>query len=196
MDFKERVYSVLIVSSVEVFSSVFLSFLPEFRYNPTKIVKSTIAAKRELLDRDYDFIFINAPLEDSFGSEFAVDCVKDSNSCVLMFVPNDLYEQNFSKLAQFGVFTLEKNNSQEMINRTLDFMIASRERLRFSEQKLTSVEEKMEEIRLINRAKWLLIDKKQMTETQAHRFLEKQAMDRCITKVQMAKNIINVLTDS
>lgn len=195
MDFKERVYSVLIVSSVEVFSSVFLSFLPEFRYNPAKVVKSTIAAKRELLDRDYDFIFINAPLEDSFGSEFAIDCTKDSNSCVLMFVPNDLYEQNFSRLAQFGVFTLEKNNSQEMISKTLDFMIATRERLRLSQQKITSVEEKMEEIRLVNRAKWLLIDKKQMAESEAHRYIEKQAMNRSITKNQMAKNIINVLGD-
>ena len=48
----------------------------------------------------------------------------------------------------------------------------------------------MEEIRLVNRAKWLLISQLNMTEPDAHHYLEKQAMDQCISKRQMAENII------
>ena len=42
------------------------------------------------------------------------------------------------------------------------------------EQKTASIEEKMAEIRLVNRAKWLLIDREGMTEQDAHRFIEKR----------------------
>ncbi len=35
-----------------------------------------------------------------------------------------------------------------------------------------TIEEKMEEIRLVNRAKWLLIRELHMDEPQAHRYIE------------------------
>ena len=54
-----------------------------------------------------------------------------------------------------------------------------------------TLEEKMAEIRLVNRAKWLLIDKKKIDEPEAHRYIEKQAMNRCVTKVQIAREIID-----
>ena len=69
-------------------------------------------------------------------------------------------------------------------------MAAVRERLRKLEKKTLSVEEKMEEIRLVNRAKWLLISELKMEEPQAHRYIEKQAMDRCVSKREVAEEII------
>ena len=48
----------------------------------------------------------------------------------------------------------------------------------------------MEEIRLVNRAKWILIEQLKMTEAEAHRFIEKQAMDRCSAKREIALGII------
>ena len=53
-----------------------------------------------------------------------------------------------------------------------------------------STEEKMQEIRIVNHAKWILIEHLKMTETDAHRYIEKQAMDRCISKREMAEEII------
>ena len=54
-----------------------------------------------------------------------------------------------------------------------------------------AIEEKMEEIRLVNRAKWLLIGELNMTEQEAHRYIEKQAMDRCVTKRAVAEQILS-----
>ena len=58
------------------------------------------------------------------------------------------------------------------------------------ETKNLSIEEKMEEIRLVNRAKWILIEQLKMTEAEAHRHIEKQAMDRCTGKRDIALGII------
>lgn len=87
--------------------------------------------------------------------------------------------------------TLAKPASAQSVLQALQWMAAIRERLRRLEKKALSVEEKMEEIRIINRAKWILIENLNMTETDAHRYIEKQAMDRCVTRKAIAQGIIN-----
>ena len=63
-------------------------------------------------------------------------------------------------------------------------------RYRRLEKKSVSLEERMTEIRLVNRAKWVLISEQGMTEEQAHKHIEKLAMDRCVTKRAIAEEII------
>ena len=79
-----------------------------------------------------------------------------------------------------------------MLTQALRWMAAARERLRRTEKKTATIEEKMEEIRLVNRAKWLLIEQLKMTESDAHRYIEKQAMDRCVSRREIAQNIIRI----
>ena len=54
------------------------------------------------------------------------------------------------------------------------------------------VEEKMEEIRVINRAKWELINRKNMTEPTAHQYIIQESMNRRMTKKAVAEEIINM----
>ena len=77
-----------------------------------------------------------------------------------------------------------------MIAQSIQMLCSTRERLRIMEKKNASVEEKIEEIRIVNRAKCLLIEQLKMTESEAHRYIEKQAMDRCVTRRVIAENII------
>ncbi len=49
---------------------------------------------------------------------------------------------------------------------------------------------KMDEIRLVNRAKWALISNLGMDEPQAHRYIEKHAMDMRICKREASETII------
>ena len=69
-------------------------------------------------------------------------------------------------------------------------LLSAREKLRKTEKKTLSIEEKMEEIRIVNRAKWLLIGELKLDESEAHRYIEKQAMDRCVSKRVVAEEII------
>ncbi len=48
----------------------------------------------------------------------------------------------------------------------------------------------VEEVRLMNRAKLILIKMRGMTEAEAHRFIIKTAMDRCVKKRAVAEDII------
>lgn len=190
MELKEQVYSLLLVSSAEKFNRSLLELLPESIYYPVKPVTDVGSAKRELLDRSYDIIIINTPLPDDFGTRLAVDICQSSSAGVLLFVKAEHYPDINAKVMPYGVLTLSKPTSAQMILQTLVLLCTTRERLKFMEKKAATLEDKMEEIRIVNRAKWLLISELKMSEQDAHKYIEKQAMDRCITRRAMAESII------
>lgn len=194
MNFEEHVYSVLLVSAAEKFNTSIKDLLPDFKYYPIHEETSTSGAKRALADKTFDFIIINSPLPDSDGIRFAIDTSSNKNSVVLFLVRNELYSATFDKVSPYGAYTLPKPTSKQIVSQAIDWMTATRERLRSLEKKSLSLEDKMLEIRIVNRAKWLLISELKMTETDAHRYIEKQAMDRCISKKSMAEEIIKLYT--
>lgn len=191
MSLKERVYSVLVISAKENFNASLQSLLPESKYAPVQIVSSVSLAKRVLLERGFDFVFINTPLPDDFGTRFAIEISGNKGTVILLLVRNEVYEQVCDKVTEYGILTLPKPASKQMVAHTLNFMAGIRERLRKLEKKSLSMEEKMKEIRLINRAKWVLIDELKMSEADAHRYIEKQAMDRCVSRREIAEEIIS-----
>lgn len=190
LSLENRVYSVLVVSASESFNSALRTQLSELRYNPIRTADSINAAKRSLAERAYDYIIINAPLPDDPGTRFAIDSCSTAGAVVLLLVRNEIYPEIYDKVTEYGVFTLSKPTSRQIMSTALSWMASARERLRSFEKKTLSIEEKMEEIRIVNRAKWLLISELSMDESAAHRYIEKQAMDRCVSKKVVAEEII------
>lgn len=191
MSLKERVYSVLVISAKENFNASLQSLLPESKYAPVQMVSSVSLAKRVLLERSFDFVFINTPLPDDFGTRFAIEISGNKGTVILLLVRNEVYEEVCDKVTEYGILTLPKPASKQMVAHTLNFMAGIRERLRKLENKSLSMEEKMKEIRLVNRAKWVLIDELKMSEADAHHYIEKQAMDRCVSRREIAEEIIS-----
>lgn len=190
MDFAQNAYKVLIVSSSDKFVRPMLDLLPEKMFNPIETASDVAQARRKLLEREFDIVIINSPLRDEFGTKLALDICQKSSAGVLLFVKAEHYSDIMSKVMQYGVLTISKPTSPSMIMQSVQMLCSTRERLRIMEKKSASVEEKIEEIRIINRAKCLLIEQLKMTESEAHRYIEKQAMDRCVTKRKIAENII------
>ena len=190
MIFQEKTYSVLMVSASDKFNAATMDLLPTTDYWPVVTVKSVAEAKRRLMEQEYDIVIVNAPLPDDFGMRLAIDACSGSNAGVLLLVKNELYNEIYAKVVSFGVMTLPKPTTVQTVAQTLRILCATRERMRMMEAKQATVEEKIEEIRLVNRAKWLLIECLSMTEGEAHRYIEKQSMDLRISKREVAENII------
>ena len=190
MSLKNKTYSVLAVSAAESFNASLLSLLPESTYHPIHIVSDISSAKRAFAEREFDYIIINSPLPDDFGIHFAIDAVAAKSTVVLLLVRTEIHAEIYDKVAEHGVFTLPKPTARPNMLTALGWMAVARERLRKFENKTVSIEERMEEIRLINRAKWQLINEFKMDEPTAHRYIEKQAMDRCVSKREIAEEIL------
>ena len=192
MELQERVYSVLIVSASEKFQSGLRSLLAESTCSPIVTTASVGAAERARNSQDFDFVFVNSPLPDDAGIRFAIDCCRAGGTVVLLFAAAALYDSIQSRVEKHGVFVLPRPVPRDAILRGLNWMTAARERLRSYEKKVQPVEEKMEEIRLVNRAKWLLISELKMSEPDAHHYITHQAMDRCCSKRTVAEEIIRL----
>ena len=190
MEYAERRYSVLVVSSSEKFNRSLLSLLPEDRFYPVSLSPDNSAARRVLAESRFDIVMINTPLPDDFGTHLALDACEGSGAGVMLFVKAEHYPDIAARVSPFGVLALSKPVTAQTVAQSLTLICATRERLRRMEQKTASVEEKIEEIRIVKKAKWLLIDQLKMTEQEAHRYIEKQAMDRCVTRRTIAENIL------
>ena len=186
----ERRYSVLAVSSSHSFNDSIRGLLPESRYFPVTVLKDAASARRALLEYGSDLVIINAPLPDEPGIRLAMDVCERSSAGVLLMVKAEHYPDIEAAAAPRGILTLSKPTGMQMVAQNLRILCATRERMRRMEAKQATVEERIEEIRLINRAKWLLIECLGMTEPEAHRYIEKQSMDQRISKREVAESVI------
>lgn len=152
-------------------------------------------ARRKLSYKDYDAVIINAPLKDEYGTELAESIIKDSYAGVLMLVKADVFDDVSYAMEKIGVYCLSKPVSAQTFTQGLTVSLATGERLKGLIKKTESLKEKMEEIKLVGRAKLLLITKLTFTEEQAHRYIEKQAMDRCVKKSVVALDVIKTYSE-
>lgn len=187
----ERVYKVALVSSSEKFNGAMLPLLPKNRFSLISVYRDAKSARRVISKEKPDIVIINTPLPDDFGTSLALDVSETDGVCVLLFTRAENFSELSSVLAPHGVLTLPKPTSPELTEEVVELMCATRERLRRIEIKKSFAEERMEDIRVVNKAKWFLIEQLKMTEQEAHRYIEKQAMDRCVTKRVIAENILS-----
>ena len=190
MIFRDRTYGVLIVSASDSFNNRTKALLPVNEYWPVHFASGAGEARRRFRTGNYDIVVINTPLPDDFGTSLAIDLAESSSASIMLFVKSDIYESVFSKLTDYGVTVLSKPASIQLVTQTFRVMCATRERLRRIEGRQATVEEKMAEVRLINRAKWALIEQRGMTEDEAHKYIERQAMDRRLNRRVIAEEIL------
>lgn len=190
MELLERSYRILVVSSAQKTMDALLGVLREEHRYRFSVATDGAQARRRLLEEPADIVLINTPLTDEFGTGLALDISEQNAVGVLLLVKTEHCPEVNGKVSPYGILTVSRPTNAAILRQTLTLLCATRERLRRMEQKTASIEEKMEEIRLVNRAKWLLIEQLRMTEPEAHRFIEKTAMDRCVTRREIAATII------
>lgn len=194
MLFGSQTYSVLVVSNQQKLNEAMMPMLPPSEFYPVCFTGNVAAARREMLSRSFDLVIVNAPLPDETGTRFAIDASNSMGTVALLLLRAENFEEVNERVTPHGVFTLQVPFSAGTLRQGLKWMVSARERLRRMETKNLSIEEKMEEIRLVNRAKWILIEQLKMNESDAHRHIEKQAMDRCTSKKEIALSIIKTYT--
>ena len=184
-------YSVIIASSNPKFDSVLTSLLPSDEYSPVDIMNSAGAVRRSLLDRDCDILIVNAPLKDENGINLAIDTAKETNISVLLLVDAAKYDEVSYVTEKHGILTLSKPTNRAIVTQSLRLLCATRNRLKKMEKKAASFEDKINEIKLVNRAKLLLMEKEKISEENAHKVIEKLAMDSRSPRSRVAEEIIN-----
>ena len=182
-------YRVLVAGSNEKLSDLLSELLPKNEYALLPSVKTAGEVRRLTMDAGADLVILNAPLKDEFGTQLAQD-LADKNLGVLLLAGNEVYEQVCFRVEQSGVITLAKPTTRQSLYIALRALTALRSKLLQMEQKNRALQQKVADIHTVNHAKWLLIQNDHMTENDAHRFIEKQAMDMRLSRREVAESII------
>lgn len=182
-------YQVLIVSSSDKIHDYITDLLPPNEYDRVIRVHDAGEARRNMLNSSADIVIINTPLPDEFGIDLALD-LSDGIAGVMLLVKNELRDQTCYKVEDSGVLTIGKPSTKQIIYSGVKLLTAMTAKLAKMERKNKTLQEKMADIRTVNRAKWLLIENLNMTEKDAHYYIEKQAMDTRLSRREVAENII------
>ena len=184
----EIMHSILIVSPSEQFQAIVKRSLKDFL--TIDIKKSASSARRCILERYYDLVVISGPLPDESGEELAMFVTEKSKASVLMVIPREVFDDVTERVTDHGIMVVPKPAPKGRIDKAIRFLVATQNRFHTLEKKTLSVEEKMEEIRTVSKAKLILVEKKHMTEDEAHRYIGKLAMDNGISRKRVAEKIL------
>jgi len=138
-------------------------------------------AQHRLSTERFDLVIIDTPLSDEFGTSFAVAAAKAATT--ILVVKKERFEQVSTLIEPQGVIVVAKPLNAQAFRYVLRALEDSRARI-------TELENKIEDIRVIDRAKLVLVSNLKMTEPQAHKHIERQAMDRRITRRDVALGIL------
>lgn len=180
---------VLIVSGGTRMQPYFSGLLPPASFFPITQARSAGEARRALLQAPVDILIIDAPLPDEFGADFAVS-MAESNMGVLLLVKSDLLERAAFRTGSSGVLTMAKPNTRQAFLDALRLLSAYSTRLQRMETTTQTLREKMADIRAVNRAKWLLVERLNMKEQDAHAYIEQHAADAGCSRRAAAESII------
>lgn len=183
--------SVLIVSSTDKGIDFLSELLQANDVSEITTVRSGGEARRLLNENDFELIVINGPLKDETGEDLSLMAIDVTMAGVILIVKSEIADEVSANVEDHGVYVLPKPFSRTMFFQSLKLISASRKRLLGLKNENAKLLQKIEDIRLVDRAKCTLIQYLNLTEPQAHRYIEKQAMDRRITKREVAEGILN-----
>jgi len=179
-------HSVLLVSRDSKIVSQISAFLvpPLFELTTTSDFNE---ARRLATERSFNIIIADSG--DGYDTDFAIN-IADSYSTILLLVPNEHFDEISYRVEGYGILTITKPFEPFYFYNMVKIAIAVQYKVQVLSSQTTKLKVKMEEIKLLNRAKMLLMSNMNMSEQEAHRYIEKEAMDRGMKKTAISEEII------
>ena len=185
----------LIVCSSQKGVAFYEQLLGEYARLIPASANSGAAARRLFIDNDYDLVVIHGPLTDEYGTDLAISATERTTAGVLLVVKNEMADEISEKVEDYGVIVVQWPLNRLLFCQALKIAAASRRRMLGLKTKNVQLQHQLEDMRLIDRAKCALIAHCAMTENQAHKYIEKQAMDKRVSKRTVAEAVLSTYED-
>lgn len=182
--------SVLIISSSEKAKAFFREILNLNSCKEIVAVSSSSEARHFLDEKDFDLCIINVPLSDEFGVDLALDIVSRTMMQAMLIVKSEIVDEVSARVEDSGVIVMTKPIIRQVFENSLKMVTVFNNRMKRLKNENYKLHKKIDDIQFVNRAKCVLIEYLKMTESEAHRFIEKQSMDLRITAKEVATRIL------
>lgn len=160
-------------------------------YATAEYALSANEARRKLDFFEPELILVNAPLQDELGIDLVLDIADKTDAGIIVLAKHEHLEEMQYRLEKVGALVLPKPINKTTLLQTARFAAQSRKSLRGLKLQNDDLEKKIQDRKIIEKAKWILVDKMNMTEPQAHRYIQKRAMDTRVSQIKVAEEIIS-----
>ena len=127
----------------------------------------------------FDSVIISTPLSDEFGLDLVADIAKDAKNGVVVLAKHEIADEVQKKIRFTGAFVLPRP-----FNKVAHIGMAK------LEEENRQLSQQLSDMKIVNRAKSMLMQYLNLTEEQAHRHIQKQAMDLRKTQRAVAEDIL------
>ncbi len=183
---------ILIVSSSNKSKELLSNIAKESGGYEVLAVENGFKCREIIKEINFDLIIINSPLRDDYGENLSLFINDNTNASIILIVKDNTSQENIYNLESKGICIVEKPLNKLMLINVINSYIICRRQFNPIVNENEKLKEKINDIRLIDRAKLTLIQYLKMSEEESHKYIEKQAMDLRITKVDVAKNILKI----
>ena len=184
----------LLISGSEKGLDAIINFLKGCGYAAVSVVSSGDEARRMLQQDTFSLIVLNTPLKDEFGYQLSLQLTQNTCSGVVMLCKADMAEEMTNKTISYGVLVVAKPLNRAALLQAIRMGKAMHGRMMHMKAENDKLQKKREEWRCVSRAKCTWIEGEQDTEEQAHRYIEKLAMDTRRNRREVAMEILSHYT--
>ena len=121
----------------------------------------------------------------------AAELAEHTYAAIMLVGPRDAIENRKKACVMDGLFFGSTDDLENLVPQFMALCI----RLRSFRKRANTLQRKLDDTRLVNRAKLLLMHRLKMSEAEAHRYIEKTAMDTGQRMGEVAVGIIRTYED-
>ena len=138
----------------------------------------------------FDSVIISTPLSDEFGLDLVADISKDAKNGIVVSAKREIADEVQKKIRFTGAFVLPRPFNKALLIQTIKLTEIAHIGMAKLEEENRQLTQQLSDMKIVNRAKSMLMQYLNLTEDQAHRHIQKQAMDLRKTQRAVAEDIL------
>lgn len=137
-----------------------------------------------------DAVVVSLPLKSEFGLDFTAELSKKSGAAIVVLARADIAEEVQRRIKFTGAFVIGKPFPKSVLANTVKMALLAKENINRLERENIELTKQLDDVKAIDRAKCCLIEYLNLTENQAHRHIQKLAMDTRRSQREIADDIL------
>lgn len=187
--YKTENMKILINSKTEESCNAVAAALEELSAEITTSADERAALESEELS-EYDAVIVSVPLKAEFGLDFVAEFSKKSAAAIIVLARADIAEEVQRRIKFTGAFVIGKPFPKSVLANTVRMALLAKENIKRLERENIELSRRLDDVKIIDRAKCCLIQYLNLTENQAHRHIQKLAMDTQRSQREIADDIL------
>lgn len=184
--------NILLVTRNTKSKDALLHYLEQDENRRIQTADSVETGKEKLASSSFDLIIVNYPLDSNTDASFSIYCAQSTSAGVIALLKSREIHALSEGLEKHGIIVINKPILKVVLNQAIKFAELSKNRVQTLNQENLKLQDQITQMKLVNRAKWVLIQYLNMSESQAHKYIEQQAMERRMSKKKIAERIIKM----